>query len=112
MKGLPMVVTWVGACWNKTMTPGLSEHSSDSQPTTMVDSLQCIDNVNTKPPWSHPKGPLHLRWQTGARSVSFDLVLSEIAWRREAFSRRLGKQISGKATSLSSWLGLNHLYYK
>lgn len=68
----------------------------------MVDSLECIDNVNTKPTWSFPKGPpLHLQWQTDAGSVSFDLELNEIAW-------RIVTQISGKAISLSNWLGLNH----
>jgi hypothetical protein len=87
--------------------------------TAVIPSLQqWLTHLNalvmsTLNPHSHfPRDLLHLQWQTDARSVSFDVGLNEIAWRIVTFSRRLVKQISGKATSLSSWLGLDHFYDK
>lgn len=77
-----------GACWDEMMVSGISEHSYDAQPTTMVDSLQCIDNVNTKPTdilwsWTFSKGP---SGQTGVGSVSFGVGLKKSTQRIVSFS--------------------------
>lgn len=75
----------------------------------MVDSLQCIDNVNSEPTWSYPRGLLHLQWQMDVGSVPFGMELEKITWRIVSFSRRLMEQIAGKITSLSFQLARTQL---